>query len=55
VGAGARNVFDEYPPLVDGRTVFSAWNVPFGNGYDVNGRQYFINVAAAFDDVGFGF
>jgi iron complex outermembrane receptor protein len=55
VGVGARNVFDEYPPLVDGRTVFSGWNVPFGNGYDVNGRQYFLNVAAAFDDVGFGF
>jgi iron complex outermembrane recepter protein len=51
-GFGARNVFDEVPPLVDGDAVFSAWNVPFGAGYDINGRQYFINVALAFDDFG---
>ena len=53
VGAGARNVLNERPPLVDGRAVFSGWNVPFGSGYDVNGREYFINIAANFD--GFGF
>ncbi|MEX2489204.1 MAG: TonB-dependent receptor [Pseudomonadales bacterium] len=53
IGAGARNVLNEEPPLVDGRAVFSAWNVPFGAGYDINGRQYFINVAAHFDNLGF--
>jgi iron complex outermembrane receptor protein len=53
IGVGARNVLDEAPPLVDGRAVFSGWNVPFGNGYDINGREYFLNVAAHFDDIGF--
>jgi iron complex outermembrane receptor protein len=52
-GVGARNVLDEAPPLVDGRAQFSAWNTPFGAGYDINGRQYFVNVAAAFDDLSF--
>ncbi len=52
-GIGARNVLNERPPLVDGRAVFSGWNVPFGSGYDINGREYFINVAANFADFGF--
>ena len=33
---------------VDGRVVFSAFNTPFGAGYDVNGRSYFVNVQARF-------
>ena len=49
VGAGARNVLNEAPPLVDGRVVFSAFNTPFGSGYDINGRSYFLNVAVRFD------
>jgi iron complex outermembrane receptor protein len=53
VGAGVRNVTDEFPPLVDGRAQFSGWNVPFGAGYDINGRQYFLNVAARFDNLTF--
>ena len=53
IGAGVRNVTDEFPPLVDGRLVFSGWNVPFGSGYDINGRQYFVNVAASFEDLSF--
>ncbi len=53
VGVGARNVFDEAPPRVDGRTVFSAYNVPFGSGYDINGRQFFINLQANFDGLSF--
>lgn len=54
IGFGARNVFDEEPPLVDGRViVFDRSNVPLGRGYDVQGRQYFINVLAAFDDLPF--
>lgn len=48
LGIGARNVLNEKPPLVDRRVVFSRWNVPFGSGYDVNGRSYFFNVAARF-------
>lgn len=48
IGAGARNVLNEAPPKVDGRVVFSAFNTPFGAGYDVNGRTYFVNVAAQF-------
>ena len=53
VGVGARNVLNEPPPLVDNRAVFSGWNVPFGVGYDINGREYFVNVAARFDNFGF--
>ena len=53
VGAGVRNVTDEYPPLADSRLVFTGWNVPFGAGYDINGRQYFVNIAARFDNLGF--
>ena len=48
-GVGSRNVLNEAPPKVDGRVVFSGWNVPFGSGYDVNGRSYFVNVAARFE------
>ncbi|MBT8105534.1 MAG: TonB-dependent receptor [Woeseiaceae bacterium] len=54
VGFGARNVFDEEPPLIDGRVVvYDRSNVPLGRGYDVQGRQYFINVSASFDDLSF--
>lgn len=48
IGVGSRNVLDEAPPLVDGRVVFSGFNVPYGVGYDVNGRTYFANIAARF-------
>ncbi|NRA29640.1 MAG: TonB-dependent receptor [Parvularculaceae bacterium] len=40
---GIDNVFDEEPPLVDSSEVFSRSNVPIGNGYDLDGRQYFIS------------
>ncbi|MCH9693509.1 MAG: TonB-dependent receptor [Gammaproteobacteria bacterium] len=54
IGAGARNVLDEEPPLIDGRVIaFDRSNVPLGRGYDVQGRQYFINVSASFDDLSF--
>jgi hypothetical protein len=42
-------VLNEAPPLVDGRVVFSAFNTPFGSGYDINGRSYFVNAAVRFD------
>ena len=50
IGIGARNVFNEEPPLVDGidNVVFQSFNVPLGAGYDMNGRTYFFNVQAAF-------
>jgi iron complex outermembrane receptor protein len=54
VGVGARNVFDEEPPLIDGRVLgFSRSNVPLGRGYDVQGRQYFVNISASFDTPSF--
>ena len=53
IGAGARNVLDEAPPRVSGAAVFSRSNTPFGVGYDINGRQYFVNVRARFDTPSF--
>ncbi|HEX5787157.1 MAG TPA: TonB-dependent receptor [Woeseiaceae bacterium] len=44
IGGGLRNVFNEDPPLVDGASVFSFNNVPFGAGYDILGRTLFANV-----------
>ena len=52
-GGGVRNLTNEKPPLVDRRVVFSRWNTPFGAGYDVNGRVYFVNVAVRFDNLTF--
>ena len=48
VGGGIRNVFDDEPPLVDGTEVFAVRNVPRAVGYDLNGRTYFLNIAARF-------
>jgi len=45
---GVNNVFDKAPPLVSGREVFSINNVPVGNGYDLNGREYFVRVRKTF-------
>jgi iron complex outermembrane receptor protein len=54
LGLGARNVFNEEPPLIDGRPIsFDRSNVPLGRGYDVQGRQFFLNVSAAFDTPSF--
>jgi iron complex outermembrane receptor protein len=47
-GAGIRNVQNEPPPRVDYRPVFSDFNTPFGAGYDLNGRSYFVNIGARF-------
>lgn len=47
-GGGMRNVFNEAPPLVDGSEVLAVNNAPLGYGYDLNGRVYFLNVAAQF-------
>lgn len=40
---GIDNVFDVEPPLVDSSEVFAVSNVPIGNGYDLDGRQYFFS------------
>ncbi|WP_108791713.1 TonB-dependent receptor domain-containing protein [Erythrobacter sp. Alg231-14] len=39
--AGVRNLFDEAPPLVDSDEVLAISNTPIGNGYDLNGREFF--------------
>ncbi len=46
--AGITNIFDKNPPLVDGSEVFSVSNVPIGNGYSLDGRQYFFMVSKSF-------
>ncbi len=45
---GVNNVFNTDPALVDPFEVFSVNNVPIGNGYDLNGREYFIRATKAF-------
>ena len=46
---GARNVFDEPPPQVDGNELWSALNnTPRGVGYDLNGRTYFLTLTYGF-------
>ena len=44
VQLGARNVFDEPPPQVDGTEVFSVNNTPVGAGYDIMGRMIWLGV-----------
>ncbi len=46
--AGVSNIFDKNPPLVDGSEVFSVNNVPIGNGYDLDGREFFGSVSVRF-------
>jgi len=48
IGAGIRNVFNEAPPEVDPTEVISIRNMPYGAGYDLNGRTYFVNIGAKF-------
>lgn len=45
---GVNNVFDKRPPLVSPREVFSINNVPIGNGYDLNGREFFVRAQKTF-------
>jgi iron complex outermembrane receptor protein len=49
VRAGVSNIFDNEPPLVDGNEVFSISNTPIGNGYDLNGRQFFMTLSKDFN------
>ncbi|APE27077.1 TonB-dependent receptor domain-containing protein [Aurantiacibacter gangjinensis] len=46
--AGITNVFDEAPPLIDTNEVFGISNTPIGNGYDLNGREFFGSISVRF-------
>ena len=45
---GVNNVFDKNPPLVSPREVFSINNVPLGNGYDLEGREFIARIQKTF-------
>ena len=45
---GVTNIFNKNPPQVDGNEVFSISNVPIGNGYDLNGREFFGSIRYRF-------
>ncbi len=45
---GVSNIFDKAPPLVDSNEVFAISNTPIGNGYDLDGREFFMSVAKRF-------
>ncbi len=45
---GVSNIFDRKPPLVDRSEVFSISNTPIGNGYDLDGREFFGSVSFKF-------
>lgn len=46
--AGVRNVFDTWPPQVDGAEVFSVNNTPIGTFYDLDGRMFFFGATYRF-------
>jgi len=48
VRAGVSNLFDKAPPLVDSNEVFAVSNTPIGNGYDLDGREFFASVSKKF-------
>jgi len=46
--AGVSNIFDRSPPLVDSNEVFAISNTPIGNGYDLDGREFFFSIRKEF-------
>lgn len=48
VRAGISNVFDTAPPLVDSSEVLAIANAPIGNGYDLDGREFFGSISVKF-------
>jgi len=48
ITAGITNLFDRDPPLVDSNEVFAISNTPIGNGYDLNGREFFFSLRKSF-------
>lgn len=45
---GVRNLFDKAPPRVDSDEVLAIANTPIGGGYDLDGREFFMNIAKEF-------
>jgi len=45
---GVSNIFNENPPLIDTNEVFGISNIPIGNGYDLDGREYFASIGYTF-------
>lgn len=45
---GVTNIFDTAPPLVDSSEVLSTANTAIGNGYDYDGREFFISLEKKF-------
>ncbi len=45
---GVSNIFDRKPPLIDTAEVFGISNTPIGNGYDLDGREYFGSISVRF-------
>lgn len=46
--AGVTNLFDEAPPLIDTNEVFGVSNISIGNGYDLDGREFFGSISIRF-------
>jgi iron complex outermembrane receptor protein len=46
--AGVSNIFNNEPPLVDSAEVFSVANAAIGNGYNLNGREFFAQFLVRF-------
>ena len=42
------NLFDKAPPRVDTGEVFGVNNIPLGNGYDLDGREFFGSIRYKF-------
>ncbi|WP_057883492.1 TonB-dependent receptor domain-containing protein [Tsuneonella troitsensis] len=48
IRVGVSNVFDRDPPRIDTAQVFGVANTPIGNGYDLNGREFFASTSIKF-------
>ena len=46
--AGVSNLFDRAPPLVDSNEEFAIANTVVGNGYDHDGREFFVSINTKF-------
>ncbi|TMM48743.1 TonB-dependent receptor domain-containing protein [Qipengyuania marisflavi] len=46
--AGVDNIFNTAPPLVDSSEVLAIANTAIGNGYDYDGREFFLSVEKKF-------
>ncbi len=45
---GVSNLFNDAPPLIDTNEVFGISNVAIGNGYDLDGREFFGSINVRF-------